>query len=175
MEFSPMIQPAPTPSQPASRRMKSFAALRMPPGSPIPSMSHIAKVALDHLRVPFAVVTLFEEERPFVVGRSGGGGAAVDGTEGLSLHVIDSDDVVVFEDLETSERYRPLAPTVDGRPVRFFAAAPMALPNGTRIGTICILDHQPRALNIGQRIVLRQLATVATDALMTLAGCRSAA
>jgi GAF domain-containing protein len=132
-------------------------------------------VAIDHLRVPFSVVTLFEEERPFVVGRSGGDGAVVDGTEGLSRHVIDSDDVVVFEDLEKTERYRPLAPAVAGRPLRFFAAAPMVLPNDTRIGTLCILDHTPRELNIGQRIVLKQLAAVATNELMTLAGCRSAA
>lgn len=172
MEFSIMNHP-PVPSHPAPSRprIKSFAALRMVPGSPIPSMDSIAKVARDHFRVPFAVVTLFEEEHPFVVGRQGSGGVHVEGAEGMSRHVIDRDDVVVIEDMGSLERFRPLAPVADGLPVRFFAGAPMVLPNDTRIGTLCILDHIPRELNVGQRLVMRQMATVARNELMVLAGC----
>ncbi|WP_293864002.1 GAF domain-containing protein [uncultured Alsobacter sp.] len=170
-----MSETAPREPQPAPVRLRAFKALRMPRGTAIPAMNNIAKVAMAHLRVPCAVVTLFEEDLPYVVGRYGADGSRIDGTEDMSRHVIDSDDVVAFDDLETHDRYRPFAPKVDGQPVRFFAAAPMVVPMGVRIGTVCIFDYAPRIMNLGQRIILRQLAAIASDELKTMAGCPATA
>ena len=121
------------------------------------------------------MVTLFEHERPYVVGLHVTGGDVVRGTEVLSRLALDAEDVLVVPDFEQQMRYEPLAPILGGRPVRSGAVAPLVLPDDIRIGTLAIMDHAPRDLNVGQRLVLRRLALVATGELQTLAGCKPAA
>jgi GAF domain-containing protein len=42
--------------------------------------------------------------------------------------------------------------------IRFYAGAPLALENGSRVGTLCIADHRPRLLDDAQLDALRHLA-----------------
>jgi diguanylate cyclase (GGDEF)-like protein/PAS domain S-box-containing protein len=57
-------------------------------------------------------------------------------------------------------------PLVTGEPgVRFFAAVPIELGNGMKVGSLCMVDRAPGALDEPQREVLRQLARAAGEAL----------
>ena len=49
--------------------------------------------------------------------------------------------------------------------VRFYAGAPLALENGSRVGTLCIADHRPRLLDNAQLEALRHLADQVVTAL----------
>lgn len=49
--------------------------------------------------------------------------------------------------------------------IRFYAAAPIVSPGGHALGTVCVLDRQPRSLSDGQRLGLLALARVAMDQL----------
>ena len=50
-------------------------------------------------------------------------------------------------------------PLVQGEPrVRFYAGAPLTLPDQSRVGTLCVIDHRPRRLNEGELGLLRDLA-----------------
>ena len=44
--------------------------------------------------------------------------------------------------------------------VRFYAGAPIVLPGGERIGTVCVIDRAPRQLDEHQRTMLRSLAAI---------------
>jgi GAF domain-containing protein len=41
---------------------------------------------------------------------------------------------------------------------RFYAGAPLVLDDGSRVGTLCAVDHRPRLLDEDQLDVLRRLA-----------------
>jgi diguanylate cyclase (GGDEF)-like protein/PAS domain S-box-containing protein len=57
-------------------------------------------------------------------------------------------------------------PAVLGPPhIRFFAGAPLRLPGGDFIGSLCLLGDQPRQWSSGQRSALTGLAAVLTDVL----------
>jgi GAF domain-containing protein len=152
-----------------ARRGPSLAALGIVPGAPIPSMGHIAKVALDRFRVLFAAVTLCDGQRPFVAGRHAREQGTDEGVEAFNCVALEGAGVVVIDDMADVARYRLTAPVVAGRTSRFYAAAPLALPDGTRLGTLCVLDQEPRTFNTGERIVLQLLAAVAADELRLLA------
>lgn len=57
-------------------------------------------------------------------------------------------------------------PLVTGQPgIRFYAGAPLRLGEGTAIGTLCVIDREPRTLSDFQRQLLERLALAAARAL----------
>lgn len=157
-----------------AQERQSLAALGIVPGAPIQSMANIAKVALDRFRVLFAAVTLCDGQRPFVAGVHARETGTTEGVEAFSCAAVGGEGVVVIDDLAGVERYRLTAPVVAGRRQRFYAAAPLSFPDGPSLGTLCILDPEPRTFNTGERIVLQLLASVAVNHLRLLAGARPA-
>ena len=73
-------------------------------------------------------------------------------------HAILSDEILhvpdAFQDLRFFDN-----PLVVGAPfIRFYAGAPLQAKNGQRIGTLCIIDSQPRTLTSDELSALRNLA-----------------
>ena len=76
----------------------------------------------------------------------------------LCAHAILAEDVLVVPDALADPRFAD-NPLVTGEPrLRFYAGAPLALPDGHRVGTLCLIDHRPRDLPEAQRDALRALA-----------------
>ena len=63
----------------------------------------------------------------------------------------------------------PASPTIplvtDDPRVRFYAGAPLTLSDGTRPGTLCVIDHRPRLLEDDQLAELRRLAALVAEEL----------
>jgi len=51
--------------------------------------------------------------------------------------------------------------------VRFYAGVPLALADGTRVGTLCVADHRPRLLDDRQLEALRRLADLVAAELQS--------
>jgi PAS domain S-box-containing protein len=80
-------------------------------------------------------------------------------------HAIDSDDLMEVPDARDDARFAD-NPFVRREPgVRFYAGAPLILPSGERVGTLCVLDTQARTLTSAQRSTLVSLAALVTQAL----------
>jgi GAF domain-containing protein len=60
-------------------------------------------------------------------------------------HAIRSDEVMEVQDARDDARFttNPFVRDVPG--VRFYAGAPLVLPGGERVGTLCVLDPHARA------------------------------
>jgi GAF domain-containing protein len=73
-------------------------------------------------------------------------------------HAILGDDVMVVPDALLDARFAD-SPLVTGHPhVRFYAGAPLRLPDGSRIGMLCLMDRRPRDLSDTDRARLRDMA-----------------
>ena len=81
---------------------------------------------------------------------------------------LERDRLTVIEDLSQE------APVCD-RPFiksyphyRFYAGIPLVSPKGTTVGTLCVLDYEPRQLDLSQRKALATLSRQATRSLRVL-------
>src|SRR4051812_509732 len=73
-----------------------------------------------------------------------------------STTVLD-DEPMVVPDATLDARFAHLA-AVTEQGVRFYAGAPLSMLDGTRVGTLCIMDAKPRTLSAEDLDLLRDLA-----------------
>ncbi|MFY7864188.1 PAS domain-containing protein [Roseateles sp.] len=80
-------------------------------------------------------------------------------------HAVLGDELFEVPDALDDPRFAD-NPLVASQPdIRFYAGAPVKLSDGSRIGTLCVIDRQPKRLTESQRQVLRELALAAAQAL----------
>lgn len=121
----------------------------------------LTRLAKRMFGVPMALVSLIDENRQWF--KSCNGMEANETGRDISFcgHAILGDDILLVPDTAADERFAD-NPLVTGFPnVRFYAGCPLRHANGTKLGTLCILDSRPRALNQDDLIDLRYLAEMA--------------
>jgi len=125
----------------------------------------ITRIAAQHFAVPIALVSLIDTQRQWFKSRQGL--AATETPRDISFcgHAILSEDVFYVPDALDDPRFAD-NPLVTGAPhVRFYAGAPLHAPGGARVGTLCIIDDQPRTFTADDLSVLRDLADCAETEL----------
>ena len=90
-------------------------------------------------------------------------------------HAILHDDTMVVPDAALDERFAD-NPLVTGDPhIQFYAGAPLKMPGGQNIGTLCLIDRTPRQLDAIDLAILASLRDLAVEELVRRAGEEPAA
>jgi GAF domain-containing protein len=107
---------------------------------------------------PIALVTLVDAERQWFKARAGLDAAESHRDVSICAHAILGADVFQVPDALEDDRFAD-SPAVTGPSrLRFYAGMPVALADGSRVGTLCVADHRPRLLDDRQLAELRRLA-----------------
>ncbi len=152
-----MQVPVATPD-PDEQRLQALLDYRVLDTEAEPGIDDITWLAATFLGMPIALVSLVDSERQWFKSRIG-----LDVTEtprciAFCDHVIGSSGVTVVHDAQLDPRFAD-NPLVTGAPlIRFYAGAPLLTPGGHAVGTLCVLDRQPRDFNATQIAALAALA-----------------
>jgi diguanylate cyclase (GGDEF)-like protein len=125
----------------------------------------ITRLAARHLDTPIALVSLIADHCQWF--KSAHGLAAPETSREISFcgHAIHSDDTFVVANALDDPRFAD-NPLVTGDPkIRFYAGHPLHTADGSRAGTLCIIDQRPRQLTAVQLQALRDLAAIAESEL----------
>lgn len=132
------------------------------------AFDRVVRTAARIFRTPMASVSLVDANRQWFKSCVG-----IDATEtsreiSFCTHALASDDVLVIPDATADPRFSS-NPVVTGDPfVRFYAGAPLIAPSGERLGTLCVIDTEPREpLDAEARHTLVELAALVMDLLET--------
>ena len=118
----------------------------------------ITRIAAHVCRAPIAVVNLIDSSRQWFKSEIGLGVRETPLDTSICAHAILLADFMEIPDTLRDDRFNR-NPLVTGSPfLRFYAGALLKTSEGHALGTICVLDTQPRALDEEQRGVLRALA-----------------
>ena len=118
----------------------------------------IARIAGALCHTPIALVSLIDETRQWFKCRIGLNVGETSRDQAFCAHAILQPDVMVVSDTRLDARFVD-NPLVTGWPhIRFYAGAPLVMPSGHALGTLCVLDRQPRELSALQMQALQTLA-----------------
>ncbi len=125
----------------------------------------LAKLASAICGTPIAIVNLIAEDRQFFMAEVGLGVRSTPLDSSFCVKALLEDEVMVVPDATCDPRFHG-NPLVTGEPhLRFYAGALLKTEEGVPIGTLCILDYQPRELDDLQTQALQVLARQAMASL----------
>jgi signal transduction histidine kinase len=158
-----MTAPRPS-SEPA--RLDALRRYEILDTDPDAAFDDLAVLAALVCRTPIALVTLIDDDRQWFKSRLG---IEVTGTardHAFCAHaILEPGRVLEIPDATADIRFAG-NPFVTGEPqVRFYAGAPLVTPDGHALGTVCVIDRQPRRLTDEQTAVLLQLSRHAVTLL----------
>ena len=151
--------------QPDAARVRALHELQLLDTPPEERFDRITRLACRLLGVPISLVALVDAERQWFKSRVGIDLRETARATSFCTHTIQHADGLVIEDARRDPRFAA-NPFVLGEPrVRFYAGIPLAAPDGSRVGALCVIDSQVRQFDGEQMATLRDLAAIAGDEL----------
>jgi len=147
-------------------RQRELDTYRIVDSLPEEAYEDIVRLASLVCGAPTALISFIDRDRQWFKARTGFDCAQSARDEAFCDHAIRTPDrLMEVPDARLDARFEsnPLV-TGDSR-VRFYAGMPLTTPSGAAIGTVCVLDRQPRRLDDGQRAALAALARLTMNLL----------
>ncbi|UDI95059.1 MULTISPECIES: sensor domain-containing diguanylate cyclase [unclassified Pseudomonas] len=158
------------PGKPANEavRIQALQDLKLLDTAPEERFDRLTRLAKRLFNVPIALVTLVDKERQWFKSCVGLDTTETPRSVSFCGHAILRDELMLVPDAREDDRFHD-NPLVTGEPnIRFYAGYPLTVPNGNKMGTLCLIDTKPRDLDDEERALLRDLAGMAEQELMAV-------
>lgn len=143
--------------------VRRYSVLDTPPDG---AFDQVVALAASMFDVPIALVTIVDEDRIWFKARHGLDEVnEIPREPGLCASAICQDEPYIIEHARNDPRSfaNPLVAGEFG--LQFYAAAQLRMQDGFNLGTLCLLDREPRTFSAGDREKLQRLAAIVVDEL----------
>lgn len=161
------MQAPETPANEAERlaSLESLHILDTPAEERFDRITRLTKSLFD---VPIALISLVDANRQWFKSKQGLTACETSREVSFCGHAILQEDTLWIEDARADERFCG-NPLVTGEPrIRFYAGSQLHAPDGRRIGTLCIIDREPRAFSEDDAAKLRDMRRIAESELCAM-------
>lgn len=151
------METPPAPSQEAQRleALRQYHILDTPAEQSYDDITALAAFICD---VPIALISLVADHRQWFKSKVG---VTVDETSrdvSFCAHAIVTGKTMVVNDALADQRFADNPLVTCAPDIRFYAGVPLVTPTAQAIGTLCVIDRQPRELTTKQLKTLEALA-----------------
>jgi signal transduction histidine kinase len=158
------MQKAPLPYD-ELERLKTLQEYEILDTLPETAFDDLVLMASQICQTPVALISLVDGDRQWFKAKTGTDAAETPRDLAFCAHAILNDAVFSVPDATLDERFKDNPLVTEGPKIRFYAGAPLEAPNGSRIGTICVIDAEAKALSESQEVALKALSRQVVDQL----------
>ena len=128
-----------------------------------PAFDRITRIAAQITGAPIALVSLLTATRQWFKSHHGLDVESTPREWAFCSHAVLAGETFVVEDAAADPRFRD-NPLVQGDPkIRFYAGVPLRDRDGHALGTLCVIDREPRKLRGMELQALIDLADIASE------------
>lgn len=155
---------AETPAQEEFERLASLYRTELLGSGPEAAYDTIVRMAQELSSVPMAAISFVDLDRQWFKSEIGLGLTETSREVAFCSHAVQTpNEPFVVEDARNDPRFRDNALVVGDPNVRFYAGFPICDDAGRGLGTLCVIDSQPRVLRDDQIDQLQALSNVAQE------------
>ena len=151
------VKSALMPEQEAKRlaALQRYNILDTPPEGAFDDLTWLASQICS---TPIALITFLDEDRQWFKSRIGFDLAQTPRSLAFCAHTILQKDLLMVEDATRDDRLADNPLLVSAPEFRFYAGVPLATSDGFNVGTLCVMDRNPRSLKPEQAEALKLLS-----------------
>lgn len=143
--------------------VRSYDILDTPPEVDFDALTRVATLAFG---APAGVIGLMDKNRLWFKSQIGLGLPQLDRQIAFCAHAImRPDESLIIEDLQQDARFREKPLVTQAPYLRFYAGTPLVDRHGYALGTLAVVDQQPRKFNEVQQVLLKDLSLLVLTAL----------
>jgi len=142
--------------------VRRYDILDTPPDG---AFDRITELAADLFSTPVSIISVVDHDRIWFKSHYGLDAAQIDRDPGLCASAIMHDKAWLVEDARSDPRTlaNPLVAGAFG--LRFYLGIPLRTSDGHNLGTLCVIDREPRTVDGRQIANLERLASLVMDQL----------
>jgi diguanylate cyclase (GGDEF)-like protein len=159
-----------SPAKPANEqaRLNILHSLDILDSSPEERFDRLTRLARKLFDVPIALISLVDAERQWFKSSSGLDIKQTPRDISFCGHAILHDDILAVTDTSKDERFFDNPLVTEAPYIRFYAGCPLMMADGTKLGTLCLFDREPRNFDEDDYALLRDLAHMAEQEITAL-------
>lgn len=156
----------PNPPENEEARLAALHSFEVLDSAPEQGFDDLVAIAAGICAVPMASVSLIDRDRQWFKARLGLGEAETVRDTSFCAHaILNPDRVTVVNDATQDARFSDNPLVLEDNGIRFYAGAPLVSREGFALGTLCVIDRQPRRLEEFQLNALGALSRQVTHLL----------
>jgi diguanylate cyclase (GGDEF)-like protein len=146
-------------------RLKALQSLNILDTQPEERFDRLTRLARRMFGVPIALVSLVDENRQWFKSHDGIDVSETPREISFCGHAIHDDSLFIVNDAASDERFSDNPLVLNDPNIRFYAGYPLKHHDGSRLGTLCIIDKEPRSLSEEDIEAFNDLAQLAEHEL----------
>ena len=146
--------------QDEAARLETLRSLNILDTASEERFDRLTRMAKRMFGVPIALVSFVDENRQWFKSCAGLDASETPRDISFCGHAILGNEVFIIPDATKDERFADNPLVLNEPNVRFYAGCPLRYLNGSRLGTLCIIDRKPRSLSEEDLQTLKDLASM---------------
>jgi signal transduction histidine kinase/ActR/RegA family two-component response regulator len=144
-------------------RLRTLRTLELLDTPPEERFDRLTRLASAFTGCPVALVSLVDQHRQWFKSRHGLEIRETPRAESFCAYTILNNQPLVIADACKDTRTCDMELVAGDPPVRAYAGIPLVAPDGSRLGSFCVIDHKPRTFTARDLAVLDTLARIAME------------
>lgn len=146
-------------------RLQTLRSLGILDTAPEERFDRLTRTARRVFRVPIALVSLVDETRQWFKSCQGLNVSETPRDISFCGHAILGDGVFIIPDTWEDDRFSDNPLVVNEPRIRFYAGCPLRAMDGQKLGTLCLIDQNPRSFDQEDQDALKDLASMVEQEL----------